>query len=863
MANITKKELEATYAAEQSFIKRNIELLKEEQASLGANFDIKKKMALNAEIIKNNQKLINEMEAAGRTANKDGLKIHGNTLNAINKEIKGIESINKEITKENKGIQDTIDKSEKRIQLLRRITDLYIGQNLLGIGFVKTLNEQDKIIRQTILSLGMSGAKAESMRLSFEGSAMNVAQIGGTLQDIADIQTGFANETGRARALTQQMVYDIAEIGKGTTLGVEGAARMAAQFEIMGNDARASNQFAQNIVDTSERMGVNTSNVFKKINDQFKKLNTYSFVGGIKGMGQMAMYAEKMKVDMAQALNAADVAKSLEGAIDLAANLQIMGGEFAKTDPFEMLFLSRNDPAKFTEKISDMTRGLVTFRKNADGTFEKFISPADRDRLAAVSKSLGMDVGTLTEMAQRTADIQKMRREMSGAGLSSKEKELIEGAAIFNSKTGKFEVEIGQRLKQLSELTKSDALALATQTSSLQERAKNAMDFETAFKATVESFKSILLPMLRGFNTVMEFVRPFFEGVANFLNKMPKGLLIFSGIVAGALMTASLAIRGFTQSIIGAGVMNKFNGRGFFGTGANGYNALTQTGGNVGNAGRASRVGRGVRGARAAAGATGGITGSGMLAGGAGIGLAAVGIGAGIGLAAVGISKLADSLNKLDENKAQLLKEITLYLGGFVTIGAIAGAALVAFALSTDIAASGLALAAPAIAAFGSALLIVGGAILMIGAGIAAPIAALGYLINSFGNLGTGISSAMSSISKFKIDPFTIVSLAAIASTSGDFVKIGNAFEQIGTVLTGKREDFEAIERSIKSIASTSVNSDSVFGQLSSLLSKPLKVEFADKSVQIATNITLEIDGEKFMNKTLKQNGLLQIIHGK
>lgn len=855
MANMTRKELEASFAASRSFIEAENELLKEQHASLSSIWDIKKKTAIQSEIIQNNEKLISEMQKAAIKANKDGNTIHGNTLKAINKEIAGLKKTNEEEQKK-------IDKTQKRLNLLKNVRDFYIGQNLLAIGFVNLLNQQDKIIRQTILSLGLSGGKAEQMRASFEGSAMSVAQLGGTLQDIADIQTGFADETGRARVMTKQMVLDIAEMGLGTKMTVVEATKLAAQFEIMGIDARKANTFTQGIVDTSERMGVNTSNVFKKINEHFKKLNTYSFATGVRGMGQMAMYAEKFKVDMNQALNAADIAKSLEGAIDLAANLQIMGGEFAKTDPFEMLFLSRNDPAKFTEKISDMTKGLITFRKMSDGTFEKFISPADRDRLTAVSKSLGMDVGTLTEMAQRTADIQKMRREMSGVGLSSKEKELIEGAAIFNSKTGKFEVQIADKLKQLSELTKNDAMVLAQQTSSLNDRAKNAMDFETAFKATVESFKSILLPMLRGFNTVMEWVRPVVETIAKWFkpeNDWSKTLLKVAGAFTAAAIVLSMAVRGFTQSFIGAGVINMISGKGFTG-GAGAVNPMTgkvntMTAVNRRNGGIGAGVRNGSRVAARNSAVAAGNAGKGLMNGGIGIGAAALGIGVGIGAAAAGVSMLADSLNKLDDKKTQVLKDIVYSLGGFVVVGSLAGAALIAFSGAAGV-------SSPAIFQFGVALGMVSLGVLGIGAGIGLATAGIGYMINALANLNKVNTDSLSSLSNLKIDSTSIDSLKSIAKLSGDFSTIGNAFNNISTVLSGNREDFEAIEKVVKSIAGTSISNDSVLGQLSRILNKPLKVEFADKNLSIATNITLEIDGEKFVRKTVKQNAVLQIING-
>ena len=95
---------------------------------------------------------------------------------------------------------------------------------------------------------------------------------------------GYADETGRARVLSSQMAEDILAVGKGTGLGVEQAAKLGAQFELMGFDARKTIDYVQGIVDTSERMGVNTTKVLKNLNDNFKRLNTYSFRSGSKGI---------------------------------------------------------------------------------------------------------------------------------------------------------------------------------------------------------------------------------------------------------------------------------------------------------------------------------------------------------------------------------------------------------------------------------------------------------------------------------------------------------------------------------------------------------------------------------------------------
>lgn len=337
------KDFEAQYAKQNKFLKEEIEMLKEEKNALSAIFDYKRRNAIQSEIDAKNQQTVKQIQDAYLNALNDGVKFTKQQEDAIKRRINNQKTSVGLIKNENDGIDKGNRLFSKRNELMNN--SLKITKSIWEYSM-----QSDKIIRQTILSLGMSGNKAELMRASFEDSAQYVTSLGGSLSDILEIQNGYANETGRARVLTADMVNSIELIGKGTNLGVEAATRLGAQFEIMGYDARSTMEYVQGVVDTSERMGVNTTKVLKNVSDNFKKLNTYTFQQGIKGMAQMAQYAEKMNIDINSALNSADIAKSLEGAIDLAANLQVMGGEFAKSDPFELLFLSRNDPAKFTEK---------------------------------------------------------------------------------------------------------------------------------------------------------------------------------------------------------------------------------------------------------------------------------------------------------------------------------------------------------------------------------------------------------------------------------------------------------------------------------------------------------------------------------
>jgi hypothetical protein len=785
----------------------------------------------NQTLISERQKIINELL-------NNSTKLTGQQKDYL-KEL--VTEQDKAIAKE-KEINTQLEKQRKnREQIVGLAKSL---GNTIKEGW-KFLQESDKTIKGTILSLGMSGAKADLMRKSFEQSATFVARLGGSLADVQTIQQGFADETGRARAMTASMVEDITLIGKGTGLGIEQATKLGAQFEFMGLDAKRSMDYVQGIVDTSERMGINTTKVLKNVSDNFKKLNTYSFTSGVKGMAKMAEDAEKFQVSMDTALSAADAAKGLEKAIDLAANLQVMGGEFAKTDPFEWMYLARNEPEKLTQKISEMTRGLVTFKKNSEGVFEKFISPADRQRLEAVGKAIGKTAEEMVIITQRRADLDKMNQQLAGTGLSGREKELVEGAAIFNAKSGKFQVELAGSMKDISSLTSTQAKSFEQEQKTLEDRAKQAMTFDQTLKSIIEMLKASLLPLLNGINIML-------KPVAKLADVIEKSGMGMAG-AAAILITAGLLWKGVTNKLsnVVSEWVQKSGGKGIAGTAAGQAESTIAEKGTKGLSGLAEQR-RGIGQGAAAAGK------GKMFAGaGAGIGMAAAGAGAGIGAAAAGISLLANALNKLDTKKVEALQGIVRSISLVVAIGAAAAAAVMIFGQAALF-------SAPGLGAFSLAVLGIGAGIGIAAAGIGVMGLGLAKMIDSAKGAGTalgtvalgvteiGLAMASTGVASIFGGGAMVVGLRQISKQAPAIAAVGEAFKEINMVLSGSKEDFVAIQNAISAIANTNVNSGGAFGQLAALLKTPLKVQFDNKEMTIASNITLNIDGQRFMNKIFK-----------
>jgi len=818
---INIKEVEKLYRDLNQNADRLRELQEEELNTISNIFDMRKKQFSAEQKYITEREKLNNMSDTYNKLSEEGYKIEGNTYKAFKKRY---------------------DLQTKQLKIATRSLQIHtaISRTLTTLSnktipnLFSFLMDADKAIKSTSLELGISGERAAMLRDNFEGAAGYAARLGSSIEDLRTVQVGFADETGRAKILTDDMLENVIAMGKGTALGISQATQLAGQFELMGYNVRATMDYVQGVVDSSERMGVNTTKVLKKVNENFKVLQKYTFQDGVAGFAKMAQHAEKFKYNMTDVLDSAEKARTLEGAVDLAAQLQVMGGEFAKTDPFEILFLSRNDPAAYAKKINEMTKGIAGFRKNAEGAFETYISPMDIDRLEKVGQALGMQRGELTQQARRLAEIQKMRQQMLGTGLSGEEKKIIEGLATYDNRKDKFFVQVGGRLEDITKLTSEQIKSLQLEQKTLEQRAMEAQTFDDVWRATINELKSSLLPMLDGINNVLQFIRPFVVKLGEGINKLTEsksGLLAFGGmLLAGGQLWSKLL-----KPLAGI-FANKI-----------GMNALKT---------KAATLTAGATPATTAGVGKGGFGKS--FGGGLGVGVAGAGIGAGVGIAAKGIEGIAKAMENLDTEKVEALKSIVNSLTIFGGIAAAAGVGVALLGTTATAAAPGLLALGGAVALVGTGIGIAAGGIGYMASGLAELIDKGSQAKGSLGEIATGILAINSAMALGGVTSlFGGAGLATFSGTiktianNADSLQIaGNAFGNIATVLKGTKQDFKQIENTVKTISDSNFNNNSAITELASLLKSPLKVEFANKDVGFNASINVNVDGNKMFNES-------------
>jgi Cu/Ag efflux protein CusF len=532
----------------------------------------------------------------------------------------------------------------------------------------------------------------------------------------------------------------------------------------------------------------------------------------------------QQRMNMDETFKSIDKFRTIEGTIEASAQLFALGGKFANVDPFEMGFLARNKPEEFAKKINKMTEGLAVFNKE---TGELQVSAVDMDRLRAASDITGQSVENLVEQAQRLTLQKNIGKNL--IGLDEKDRAVVANLAKFDKSSKTYRVSIDGESKDISTLVHDQIEKLKQEQMTLEERAKSAFTFDESFKNTVNELKTGLLPILDGINWVLKQI----NSIGDFFTKsVGPWTGIAAKLAAFGLSFAAIAVgKNLLTGLISGGT-SKIGGAisGMFSKGGGSTPITTPSGDTTKLAGGLNNIPSGANLMSKAAGI-------------AAIGVAAAGIGAGIMFAADGISKLAVAFKGLSGPEMAGVA-ITTGIIGIAMAGAIAavggasaatsygllalGAAAVGIGYGINLAATGMGSFVESLTKASNPMISKG--ILDVGLGI--------------GALGAGMSLLGNPLAILGLANLALVGTALSASQSG-FSAAGNAFASMATFLNAPSANLDKLKQTIDTLKDADTSIFTAISDLKNLLSKPIKMEFADKSVAIKMNVDLYIDKDK------------------
>jgi hypothetical protein len=128
------------------------------------------------------------------------------------------------------------------------------------IGATKIV-DWEKAFRATQLSMGLSEQNTAAMSKNMTSAAMETTSFGYTIKDLAEMQGQFSDELGRSTMFSESTMKHMAAVSKATGLGTEGAAKFAAQMDLVGYGAGKTAEYIDQAMMDATSMGLNSTKV--------------------------------------------------------------------------------------------------------------------------------------------------------------------------------------------------------------------------------------------------------------------------------------------------------------------------------------------------------------------------------------------------------------------------------------------------------------------------------------------------------------------------------------------------------------------------------------------------------------------------
>jgi hypothetical protein len=492
-------------------LKDALALQKQMEKSVGSYLSVIEKIGEAKRSIAKTEKQIAKEE---RRLAKQRSNLTDDQIAASKKLIAALRLQNKEAKEQVENLSKAAAEASK-IKAIARSTAGFVYkwgfQNLRGWGVF----EMDKEIRNATRSMALGGKGFSQLSRNLGSAANSTTMMGVNLKSLAKMQQGYSEAIGRSVMLTEAGNEAMAELAEGTGLGEGFAIEMAGAMDNFGASVETSRDLVEDTMNIAAEMGVNGAAATKSLQSALQKSQRFVFKGGVKALSRMANAATKLKLDMDGIAGVAENVFRPEGAIELAAKLNTIGGEFAKLgNPMKLMFKARNDFEGFAKDIGRASKEFVQFNQES-GTFELKGGLA-ADRMREIANMTGISVEKLREMAVQQAKIEKIGTLLP-LSVEDDDKELIESYARF--KDGEAVITVGGQDKLIKDLTNKDLDRIREEKLTLKERAELNQTFADTLENSMTTLKQLFVPLAQALQEGLG------KPLINFVNQMDKEML--------------------------------------------------------------------------------------------------------------------------------------------------------------------------------------------------------------------------------------------------------------------------------------------------------------------------------------------------
>ena len=325
------------------------------------------------------------------------------------------------------------------------IDGLKNGSALQG-EILKQIERESQLHTDINEKLGLTGELSRSYRDSILETVPLAATLGFDIKNITDMVTTLGEKSGRFNLMSQETMEHslVTTRAFGTTL--RDMADTMSEFEKVGYGAADTLDQINAAGRASLSLGLNSKKTVEMLKTDIGKLNEYGFSAGVQGLERMVQKSLEFRMGMSEVFKIADKVMSPDAAIELTANLQVLGGAIGDfNDPLKLMYMATNNVEGLQDALIGAAGGLATYNKE-QGKFE--ITGANLRRAKEMASQLGISYGEFAKgaIASQERILANNTLLSKGFDMNDKDREFLTNMSQI--KEGKMTITIPESLSE-------------------------------------------------------------------------------------------------------------------------------------------------------------------------------------------------------------------------------------------------------------------------------------------------------------------------------------------------------------------------------------------------------------------------------
>lgn len=307
------------------------------------------------------------------------------------------------------------------------------------------LNQEAELHNKINEGIGMHGELSKDFRSEIIDAYPDVVRLGYGFEQLGDFTKSMMEQSGKFNVISSDTIESVAATSRAFVGDFKGMGDVLNKFMNIGLGAKDTTEAIDKAGVSSLQLALNSKKTTEILIANIGKLNEYGFKNGTDGLNRMVQKSIEFRMNIEETFKIAEKVWSPEGAIDLAANLQVIGGAIgAFNDPLKLMYMATNNVEGLQDALIGAASGLATYNEE-QGRFE--VTGVNLRRAKAMADALGISMSELTKGAIASAERLQINSQMlaKGFNISEEDREFITN--MTQIKGGKSVIEVSDKLK--------------------------------------------------------------------------------------------------------------------------------------------------------------------------------------------------------------------------------------------------------------------------------------------------------------------------------------------------------------------------------------------------------------------------------